>query len=57
LIVKQSAGGSNTISWPSSVIWSGAVTPTMTAGANKFDVYTFIYDGTRYFGAYLQNFT
>jgi hypothetical protein len=31
----------------------------MTATANKYDVFTFIYDGTitKYFGSYVQNFT
>jgi hypothetical protein len=56
LVVKQSAGGSNTITWPGSVTWAGASTPTMTATADRYDVYTFIYDGNKYFGSYIQNF-
>jgi hypothetical protein len=56
LVVKQSAGGSNTITWPGSVTWAGASTPTMTSTANRYDVYTFIYDGNKYFGSYIQNF-
>jgi len=57
LIIKQSSGGSNTITWPGTVTWAGGTTPTMTATANKFDVYTFIYDGSKYFASYIQNFT
>jgi hypothetical protein len=56
LVVRQSSGGSNTITWPGSVTWAGASTPTMTTTANTFDVYTFIYDGNKYFGSYVQNF-
>ena len=57
LIVKQNSSGSYTVSWPGTVAWSGASTPTMTPTANRYDVYTFIYAGTKYFGSYVQNFT
>jgi hypothetical protein len=57
LIIKQSSGGSNTITWPGTVTWAGGTPPTMTATANKFDVFTFVYDGSKYFGSYVQNFT
>lgn len=56
LIIKQNSAGSQLISWPASVTWSGGSTPTMTSAANRYDVYTFIYDGTKYFGSYVQNF-
>jgi hypothetical protein len=29
----------------------------MTATANKYDVYTFVYANSIYFGSYVQNFT
>jgi hypothetical protein len=57
LIIRQNAAGSYTITWPVTVAWSGASTPTMTPNANRYDVYTFIYDGSKYFGSYVQNFT
>ena len=57
LVVRQNAAGSYTINWPGTVAWSGASTPTMTATANRYDVFTFIYDGSKYFGSYVQNFT
>jgi hypothetical protein len=57
LIVKQNSSGSQTITWPASVTWAGGSTPIMTAAADKYDVYTFIFDGTKYFGTYVQNFT
>ena len=57
LVIRQNAAGSQTIVWPGTVAWSGGSTPTMTATANRYDVYTFIYDGSKYFGSYVQNFT
>lgn len=56
IIVKQSTGGSNTVGWPGTVKWAAAATPTQTATANRFDVYTFVYDGTNYYGTYSQNY-
>ncbi len=54
LIVRQSASGSFTVNWPGAVTWS--TTPTMTATASRYDIYTFIYDGSKYFGTYVQNY-
>ena len=57
LIIKQNSAGSYTISWPGSVSWPSATIPTMSSGSNKYDVYSFVYDGTIYFGAAVQNYT
>lgn len=57
LIIRQNSAGSYTINWPGAVSWPGASAPTMTAGANKYDVYSFVYDGTTYFGTATQNYT
>ncbi len=56
LIVRQAAAGNYTITWPS-VSWSGGSTPIMTATANRYDVYTFVYANNIYYGSYVQNFT
>ena len=56
LVIKQSSGGGNTITWPGTVTWAGGAAPVMTSTANRFDVYTFIFDGNKYFGSYVQNF-
>jgi hypothetical protein len=56
LIIRQNSSGSQTITWPAAVTWSGGTTPTMTATANRYDVFTFIFDGSKYFGSYIQNF-
>ena len=41
LVVRQNASGSQTILWPGTVAWAGASTPTMTATADRYDVFTF----------------
>lgn len=54
IIVRLTNTASNyTVTWPT-VKWSGGAAPTMTVGA-KSDVYTFIYDGTSYFGSAVQD--
>lgn len=54
IIVRLTNTASNyTVTWPT-VKWSGGTPPTMTVGA-KSDIYTFIYDGTDYFGSYVQD--
>jgi hypothetical protein len=55
-IIKQNASSSFTVTWPGTVIWAGGVTPTMTPTVNKTDIYTFVYDGTSYYGSYVQNY-
>jgi len=57
LIIRQNSAGSYTINWPGAVSWPAASAPTMTAGANKYDVYSFVYDGTTYFATSVQNYT
>ena len=57
LVIRQNAAGSQTIVWPGTVAWAGGITPIMTPTANRYDVFTFIYDGSKYFGSYVQNFT
>jgi hypothetical protein len=39
-----------------SVKWSGGTAPTITATANKIDVFVFVSDGTSWYGTALQNF-
>jgi hypothetical protein len=55
VIVRQAAAASYIATF-TSVLWSGGTAPTQTATNNKYDVYTFISDGTNIFGSYVQNF-
>jgi len=57
-IIKQGAAGGYTITWDGDAVkWGGGITPTMTSTANRYDVYTFVYNGIVHFGSYVQNFT
>ena len=53
LILKQDATGSRTATWPATVKFPNASTPTLTTTANKTDIFNFITvdGGTVYFGA------
>lgn len=48
-------GASRAITWPSSVKWPDGVQPT-ESGSGKYDIYSFFYDGTYYYGAASLNF-
>jgi hypothetical protein len=57
LVLKQPASGTaNSVTW-TTVKWSGGTTPTVTATVGKADIFTFIYDGTNWYGSYVQNYT
>lgn len=56
LILKQDGSGSHTVTWPSSISWVGGVTPLLTTTASKADVFSFVYDGTVYYGTWATNF-
>ena len=46
LITTQDATGSRGITWPAAVDWSAATAPTLTATANRTDIFTFVtYNG------------
>jgi len=58
LVLKILTGtGGFTATWPASVKWAGGTGPTITTTANRADIITFYYDGTNYYGSFLQNFT
>jgi hypothetical protein len=50
LKLAQDATGSRTVIWPAAVHWSGGTAPTLTTTASKVDIFTFLYDGTTYYG-------
>lgn len=57
--LTQDGTGGRTVTWPSSIRWPGGTAPTMTAGANKSDLY-FVIGNTAsgvWFGAVIgQNY-
>lgn len=58
LMVKQtSTTDPYTITWDlEQVLWEDGVVPVMSTATNSYDVYTFVYNGIKYFGSYVQNF-
>lgn len=57
LLVRQAAStGNGAITW-SSVKWNSVGTPTVTATAAKMDIFTFVADGTNWYGSYSQGYT
>lgn len=50
IICAQDATGSRLITWPADVLWPGGTAPTLTTTASAIDIFTFIFDGTNYFG-------
>jgi hypothetical protein len=58
LLQKQDGTGNRTVSWPGTVKWPGGTAPSITAGANKLDKFTFVADGTNWYGTNAgQNYT
>lgn len=48
LKVKQDATGSRTITWAGNIVWPGGVEPTLSSGANDYDVLEFWWDGSNW---------
>jgi len=53
----QDATGTNAVTWPASVLWEGGTAPTVSSAGDAIDVLSFYFDGTSYFGSFLQNFS
>jgi hypothetical protein len=54
--ITQGGAGSNTVTWPVSVKWSGGTAPTLTTAVGKTDIITLYHDGTSFFGTYSLNY-
>jgi hypothetical protein len=54
--VTQGGIGSNTLTYPASVRWSGGTPPTLTTAVGKTDILTFFHDGTLFYGTYSLNY-
>jgi len=57
LLLKQAASTGNGTATFTSVKWSSAGTPTMTATAGKMDIFSFVADGTNWYGSVSQGYT
>lgn len=57
LLVRQAATtGNGAVTW-STVKWGAAGTPTVTATAARMDIFTFVADGTNWYGSAAQGYT
>ncbi len=50
LLLVQSAGGSDTISWATSVKWRGGAAPILSTAGNAEDILTFVYINGAWYG-------
>lgn len=55
LILTQAAGGSGTATF-TGVKWPSGIPPTVTANGSAVDIYSFVANGTSWFGNYQQDF-
>ena len=54
LYVNQDATGSRTLTWNAGFKWAGGAAPILSTTANAKDVFSFICDGTNFYGSYLR---
>lgn len=57
MLLKQAATTGNGTATFTSVKWSSAGAPTITATAGKMDILSFVSDGTNWYGSYTQGYT
>jgi len=57
LLLKQAASTGNGTATFTGVKWNQAGTPTMTATAGKMDIFSFVADGTNWYGNVTQGYT
>lgn len=56
-IQQDGGGGARNIVWPAAVLWAGGIEPIISTENNAIDVIALLYDGTNYFGSFIQNFS
>jgi len=57
LLLKQAVSTGNGSATFTGVKWSSAGTPTVTATAGKMDIFSFVSDGTNWYGSVAQGYT
>jgi len=50
LLLVQDSTGSRTVTWPGAVKWGNAGVSTLSTTGSTVDLFTFLFDGTNYFG-------
>ncbi len=56
LVVQQDSSGSRSITWPTTVLWDGGITPRLTATPGRMDIFSFMSPdgGRKWFGMTAQ---
>jgi len=49
IILQQDGTGGRTVTWWGNIKWPEAVAPTLTTTPNRYDIFSFIYDGTNFY--------
>ena len=57
LLLKQAATTGNGTATFTGVKWTDSAAPTVTSTAGKMDIFTFVADGTNWYGSYSQGYT
>jgi hypothetical protein len=56
LLLKQSAGGSDVLTWTTTIKWRGGAAPTLSTAGNAEDIMTFVYINGAWYGDCALNF-
>lgn len=56
LYLKQPATGTPTTATFTAVAWPGAAAPVMTTILGRMDIFSFVSDGVKWYGSFIQNF-
>jgi len=51
VILQQDGTGGRTVTWWSGIKWVTGSPPVLSTAANVYDIFSFIYDGTNYYGS------
>jgi len=51
LMLRQDGTGSRTVTYPAAVKWPASTAPTITTTASRQDIFSFVADGTNWYGA------
>lgn len=57
LKIIQGTAPQTVTGWPAAVNWPGGTAPTISVGNGDVDILTFFFDGTNYYGGFLQDFS
>jgi hypothetical protein len=57
LEIVQDSTARTVTGWPAAVKWPGGTAPTISTGSGDVDILCFFYDGTNYYGSFLQDFS